>query len=67
MVEEAEDILDGLEKLAEEEELGMSVELLVEATEIVTSLVVAWNIALERISFVKADIPSGWKASQKGG
>ena len=46
--------MDGLEKLTEDGELGMSEELLVESTGIVTALVVAWNIDLERISFVKA-------------
>ena len=41
LVEEAEDILDGLEKLTEEGEMGMTEELLLETTEIVTAVVVS--------------------------
>ena len=49
LVEEAEDILDGLEQLAEAGEMGMTKELLLEATEIVTAVVVAWKIDVERV------------------
>ena len=54
LVEEAADILDGLEQLVEEEEMGMNEILLVEAMEIITAVVLAWNLDVERISFVKA-------------
>ena len=53
LVEEAEDILDRFEQLAEAGEMGMTKELLLEATDIVTAVVVAWNIDVERISFTK--------------
>ena len=41
LVEEAEDILDGLEKFTEVGEMGMTEELLQETTEIVTLVVVS--------------------------
>ena len=53
LVEEAEDILDGLEERTKDGEMGMTEELLLEATEIVTSVVIAWNMDLERVSFMK--------------
>ena len=34
--------------------MGMEEELLIEATEVVTSVVLAWNLDVERITFVKA-------------
>ena len=54
LVEEAEDILDGLEQMVEEGDMGMEEVLLIEATEIITSVVLAWNLDVERITFVKA-------------
>ena len=38
----------------EEGDIGMEEILLVEATEIITSVVLAWNLDVERITFVKA-------------
>ena len=69
LVEEAEDILDGLEQMVEDGDMGMEEELLIEATEVVTSVVLAWNLDVERITFVKAgkedEAFHGWRESQK--
>ena len=54
LVEEAEDIPDVMEQLVEEGGMGLNEILLVEATEIITSVVLAWNLDVERITFVNA-------------
>ena len=54
LVEEAEDILDGLEQMVEDGDMGMEEELLIEATELITSVVLAWNLDVERITFMQA-------------
>ena len=51
LVEEAEDMLDGLEGLAEASEMGVTNNILMEATEIITAVVLARNLDREKVSF----------------
>ena len=51
LVEEAEDMLDGLECLAEASEMGVTNNILMEATEIITAVVLARNLDMEKVSF----------------
>ena len=53
LVEEAEDMLDGLQVMTEEKETGMREEILIQATDIVTALVIAGNLDLGKVSFQK--------------
>ena len=50
LVEEGEDILDGLEAMLTEEDSGVSDEVLMDATEIVTAIMVARGLEASRLA-----------------
>ena len=50
LMEEAEDMLDGLEDLKEAGEMGMTNNILMETTEVITALVLAKNPDMEKIT-----------------
>ena len=59
LVEEAEDMIDGLEEMTATKEMSMTEEVLMKATEIITAIVVARNMDLGKVpSFQKAGEPS---------
>ena len=58
LVEEAEDMIDGLEEMTATKEMSMTEEVLMKATEIITAIVVARNMDLGKVpSFQKAGEP----------
>ena len=50
MMEESEDILDGLESMLTEEGSGVTEEVLIDATEIITTIIVARGMKTQRIA-----------------
>ena len=57
MIEESEDILDGLESMLAEEGSGVPEEVLIDATEIITAIIVAGEMKTQGIAplFQKAE------------
>ena len=50
MVEEGEDILDGLESMLKEEGSGVTEEVLMDATEVITAILVARGLETQRVA-----------------
>ena len=52
LIEEGEDIIDGIEVMKTNNEPGVTEEILMDATEIITSIIVARGVETERIATI---------------
>ena len=50
LIEEGEDVLDGLESMLEEDDSGVNEEVLTDATEIITTIIVARGMETQRVA-----------------